>query len=181
MQCGDSKGLLELPHCFSPRLVKGSSPLVEGFGEGWRVVLGLAGDAERPGCSAGLGSANTFTLYSSGSGFCLSSLVLIFSSKHSLLVGSGNSVYLETFATGETDADEGSRGTHGSSKLLPPGEKCPPGRDIMELGTRLGWALGLAWTIWMPPMGIMGYGVLESCCECSGRWLKTFSSPRLWA
>lgn len=66
----DSKEVLELPDCFLPGFFKGSSPLVEGFGECSSVVLGLAGDAEQPACSAWLDSANIFTLYSSWSVFC---------------------------------------------------------------------------------------------------------------
>lgn len=66
----DSKEVLELPDCFLPGFVKGSSPLVEGFGECSWDVLGLAGDAELPACSAWLDSANIFTLYSSWSVFC---------------------------------------------------------------------------------------------------------------
>lgn len=183
---GGSEGVLELPDCCLPVGLEGSSPLAEGSGEGSRRVLGLAGDAEGPVCSAGLGSASAAGLCSSCS--CWSSLVLIFSSEKPPPAGSGDRVYLETFATGDTDADDGSGGVRGSSSLLgarlgwarPPAAeaKCPAWRDSAGPGTRLAWVLGLACTIWMPPMGIMGYGVLASCCECSGRWLKTFSSPR---
>lgn len=92
---------------------------------------------------------------------------------------------METLATGDTDSDEGSGGLWGSPSLLAArpaaGARCPAWRDSTGPGTRPAWELGLACTICMPPMGIMGYGVLARCCECSGRWLKTFSSPRLGA
>lgn len=185
MQAG-SEGL---PEGCSPVALKGSSPLAEGSSEGSWGLLGLPGDPEGRGCSAALGSASAAGLGCSCS--CWSSLVLVFSSEKPPATGSGDRVYLETLATGDTDADDGSGGLWGSSSLLAarwlswqPGSPASPAATAGAKGpawrdsTGLAWELGLACTIWMPPMGIMGYGVLASCCECSGRWLKTFSSPR---
>lgn len=183
-----SEGVLELPGCCLPVALEGSSPPAEGSGQGSWGVLGLPGDTEGCSRSAGLGSASVASLCSSCS--CWSSLVLVFSSEKPPPAGSGHRACLETLAAGDTDADGGSGGLRGSPSLVAArlswarplaAEKCPAWRDSTGPGTRLAWELGLACTIWMPPMGIMGYGVLASCCECSGRWLKTFSSPRLGA
>lgn len=48
------------------------------------------------------------------------------------------------------------------------------GGDVGEQGV-VGWDLGLACTIWIPPIGIIRQGTL-ACCECMGRWLKMWSA-----
>lgn len=47
------------------------------------------------------------------------------------------------------------------------------GGDVGDEGV-VGWDLGLACTIWIPPMGIIRQGTL-ACWECMGRWLKMLS------
>lgn len=107
-------------------------------------------------------------------------LVLSLSLGQSLPSSSEDSVNLETFATGDTEADELSVGLQRPrswASLAPVRSLPPPEKPLTQVGpgSRVGWAPGRACTIWIPPMGIRGHGARAKCCECRGRWLKTFS------
>lgn len=47
------------------------------------------------------------------------------------------------------------------------------GGDVGDEGV-VGWDLGLACTIWIPPIGIIRQGTF-ACWECMGKWLKMLS------
>lgn len=136
------------------------------------------------GLCMGADSADTAARDSQSGGLPRPPLVLPVSLGQSLPSSSEDSVNLETFATGDTEAEELSVGlqrlrswaSRAPVRSLPPQEK-PLTQALVGPGSRVEWAPGRACTIWIPPMGIRGHGVRAKRCECRGRWLKMFSVP----
>lgn len=95
----------------------------------------------------------------------------------SLPSSSEERVNLETLATGDTEAGELSVGLQRlrSWASRAPVRSLPPPEKPLTQATV---GPGRACTIWIPPMGIKGHGARVRCWECSGRWLKMFSSVR---
>lgn len=143
---------------------------------GWSEASGRA-----CGLCVGAGSAGAPASRASRSGGLPGPLlVLSLSLGQSLPSSSEDSVNLETLATGDTEADELSVGLQRPrswASLAPVRSLPPPEKPLTQVGpgSRVGWAPGRACTIWIPPMGIRGHGARAKCCECRGRWLKTFS------